>query len=144
MIFFRQWYHEEPQQPFLWGHHFVSPALRHLVSKMRVPVTSFCDTRSETRHRVILCRRRPVYHRRPMENERRVSEPNGGIPLLSDGSLVEGKLITLENISVNTSALAGPRADNRVQSTSLKLSLQSTLNLSALLHTVFALLLYTL
>jgi len=59
--------------------------------------------------------------------------------LLPNGSLVEGQFVTLENVTINTTALARSRADDSKQSSGLKLSLQSRLDLSALLQSVLTL-----
>jgi hypothetical protein len=60
-------------------------------------------------------------------------------PLLSDSSLVEGQLIALENVAITPSTLTRPRRNNRIQSSSLKLSLQRLLNLAHRLHTLLSL-----
>lgn len=51
--------------------------------------------------------------------------------LLPDGTLVECQLLTLQNVSINTTALARAGRDNGVQTTGLELALQGTLNLAS-------------
>lgn len=51
--------------------------------------------------------------------------------LLPDSLLVERQLLTLQNVSVHTAALAGARGDDGVQTTGLELSLESGLDLAA-------------
>lgn len=50
--------------------------------------------------------------------------------LLSDRTLVESKLITLQDVSVTATALAGARSNNGVQTAGLELSLNSGLDLA--------------
>lgn len=64
--------------------------------------------------------------------------------LLSDLSLVEGQLITLQDVAVTSTALAGSRGDDGVQTTSLELSFQSRLNLAHVLQSLLVLVLHTL
>jgi len=45
-------------------------------------------------------------------------------------SLVESKLLSLQDVTITTSTLSGSRGDNGEETTSLKLLLQSRLNLS--------------
>lgn len=59
--------------------------------------------------------------------------------LLSHVSLVEGQLITLEDVTIATSTLARSRADDGIQTASLELSLQRRLNLAGLLQPLFPL-----
>lgn len=61
--------------------------------------------------------------------------------LLSDLSLVESQLFTLQDVSVTSSALTRSRADNSVHSTSLELLLQSRLDLAHLLDSLLVLVL---
>lgn len=62
--------------------------------------------------------------------------------LLPNRPLVESQLITLENVSIDTTALARSRADNGIQSSGLELTLQRRLDLPGLLQTSLALGLY--
>lgn len=64
--------------------------------------------------------------------------------LLSDLSLVERQLLTLKDVTITSTALTWSRRDNSIQTTSLKLSLQSSLNLTHLLHSLLVLVLHTL
>lgn len=50
--------------------------------------------------------------------------------LLADRTLVESQLLTLEDVTVDTAALARARGNDGVQATGLKLALDSTLNLA--------------
>lgn len=50
--------------------------------------------------------------------------------LLPDGTLVEGQLLALEDVAVNTAGLTGTRSDNGVQTTRLKLALDGALDLA--------------
>ena len=59
--------------------------------------------------------------------------------LLSDGSLVKGQLVTLEDVTVATTALAGSRADESIQTAGLELSLQRGLNLARALQSLLSL-----
>lgn len=52
--------------------------------------------------------------------------------LLADSLLVESKLLTLQNVTVNTARLTGAGSDNGVQTTGLELALEGTLGLAAL------------
>jgi len=61
------------------------------------------------------------------------------VHLLSHVSLVEGQLITLEDVTIATSTLARSRADDGIQTASLELSLQRRLNLAGLLQPLFPL-----
>jgi hypothetical protein len=65
-------------------------------------------------------------------------------PLLPDSTLVEGQLLTLEDVAVGTTALAGSRRDNGIETTSLELPLQSGFNLAVVSKTLGLLLLHTL
>ena len=65
-------------------------------------------------------------------------------PLLSDSTLVECQLLTLEDVAISTTALSRSRRDNGEKTTSLKLLLQNTLDLSRGCQTICLLLLYTL
>ena len=56
--------------------------------------------------------------------------------LLPEEALVESKLLTFENISIATAALARPRRNYRVETTSLKLLLERTLGLARNLQTL--------
>ena len=67
-----------------------------------------------------------------------------GNPLLSQLALVESQLLSLQDVSINTSTLSGSGRDNGVQTTSLELFLQSGLNLSLSSESLSLLLLYTL
>lgn len=60
-------------------------------------------------------------------------------PLLSDGSLVKGQLVTLEDVAVAAAALTGARADDGVQATGLELSLQGGLHLAGSLESLLPL-----
>ena len=51
-------------------------------------------------------------------------------------ALVEGELLTLEDVAVNATALAGARGDNGEETTGLELLLNSVLNLSSVLQAV--------
>lgn len=59
--------------------------------------------------------------------------------LLPNSTLVESQLFALEDIAINTSTLARSARHNSVQPTSLKLSLQSWLNLAGLLQSLLLL-----
>lgn len=52
--------------------------------------------------------------------------------LLAESSLIERQLIALQDVPVSTTALAGPRRDNGVQTTSLELPLQRSIGLACL------------
>jgi len=52
--------------------------------------------------------------------------------LLADSLLVESKLLTLQNVTVNTARLAGAGGDNGEKTTGLELALDSTLSLADL------------
>ena len=65
-------------------------------------------------------------------------------PLLSQLSLVESQLLTLQNVAVATSTLSRSRRNNSVQTTSLELLLQSGFNLPCSSETLSVLLLNTL
>jgi hypothetical protein len=62
-------------------------------------------------------------------------------PLLPEKTLVEGELLTLEDVTIDTAALAGPGGDDGVETTSLELLLQSALDLAGGLEAVSLLLL---
>ena len=62
-----------------------------------------------------------------------------GTRLLPDSTLVESQLFTFEDIAVNTSTLARSAGHYGVQTTSLKLSLQSWLNLADFLQSLLLL-----
>lgn len=69
------------------------------------------------------------------------SKPHNHIPsLLSGSTLVEGQLVTLEDVAVDTTGLAGSRADDGVQSSGLELALQCVVDLAHLLDTLLTLL----
>lgn len=51
-------------------------------------------------------------------------------PLLADGALVESKLLTLQDVTIDTAGLARSRRDDGVETTSLKLLLESGLDLA--------------
>jgi hypothetical protein len=57
-------------------------------------------------------------------------------PLLPEETLVETELLTLEDISIATTALAGPGGDDGEETTSLKLLLQRVLSLARGLETL--------
>lgn len=61
--------------------------------------------------------------------------------LLSDLSLVESQLLALQDVSVTSTTLTRSRADDSVHSTSLKLLLQSRLDLTLLLQSLLVLVL---
>ena len=63
--------------------------------------------------------------------------------LSPDSSLVERKLIAFENVTITTTTLARTTRNDRKQATSLKLSLQSRIDLTHLLQPSFSLLLNT-
>lgn len=50
--------------------------------------------------------------------------------LLPDGALVESQLLTLQDVSINTTALAGTGRNHGVKTTGLELTFQSILNLA--------------
>lgn len=52
--------------------------------------------------------------------------------LLADSLLVESKLLTLQNVTVNTARLSGAGSDNGEKTTGLELTLDSTLSLAEL------------
>jgi hypothetical protein len=56
--------------------------------------------------------------------------------LLPGSTLVESQLLALEDVAVYTSTLAWSARHNSIQPTSLKLPLQSRLNLASLLHSL--------
>jgi hypothetical protein len=58
--------------------------------------------------------------------------PISNLRLLADSTLVERKLITLEDVSVHTTALARARGNNSIQTTRLKLLLDGGLDLAGL------------
>lgn len=62
-------------------------------------------------------------------------------PLLPEGTLVESKLLTLEDVTVAATALAGTRRHNGEDTTSLELLLESVLDLAGGLEAVGLLLL---
>jgi hypothetical protein len=62
-------------------------------------------------------------------------------PLLPEGTLVEGELLTLEDVTIAATALARARGDNGEDTTGLKLPLQSALNLAGCLEAISLLLL---
>lgn len=62
-------------------------------------------------------------------------------PLLAQLSLVESKLLSLQDVSVTTSTLSRSRGDNGKKTTGLELLLQSRLDLSLSSETVVVLLL---
>lgn len=64
--------------------------------------------------------------------------------LLSDLSLVESQLLTLQDVSVASSALTRSRADDSVYTTGLELLLQSGLDLTHLLDSLLVLVLHAL
>jgi hypothetical protein len=53
--------------------------------------------------------------------------------LLPDSTLVECQLLTLQDVSISTTALARPGRDDSIETTSLKLLLQRRLNFASLL-----------
>lgn len=63
-------------------------------------------------------------------------------PLLPEETLVESKLLTLEDVTVATTALAGTRRHNGEDTTSLELALESVLDLAGGLEAVSLLLLH--
>jgi hypothetical protein len=67
-----------------------------------------------------------------------------GNRLLAQLALVESQLLSLQDVSINTTALSGSRRDDSVETTSLELLLQSGLNLSLRSKSLSLLLLYTL
>lgn len=79
--------------------------------------------RKSSQRTVRKCNSKPCLHRntnpKPAEN-----------PLLSQLALVESKLLTLQDVSITTSTLSWAGGDDGEQTTSLKLLLQSGLNLS--------------
>jgi len=58
------------------------------------------------------------------------------LPLLPDGTLVESKLLTLKNVTVDTTALAGSASNESVETTSLELLLESSVNLATSGHSL--------
>ena len=63
-------------------------------------------------------------------------------PLLPEETLVESKLLTLEDVTVAATALAGTRRHNGEDTTSLELALESVLDLAGGLEAVSLLLLH--
>jgi hypothetical protein len=61
--------------------------------------------------------------------------------LLPDGTLVESKLLALQDVTVDTSALTWAGSDNSVETTGLELTLDRRLHLSGSLDTLLLLLL---
>jgi hypothetical protein len=59
---------------------------------------------------------------------------NGSSALSPDSPLVEGQLLALQNIPIDTSALAGARRNDSIQTTSLELPLQRRLDLADFLE----------
>jgi len=53
------------------------------------------------------------------------------LPLLPNSTLVEGKLLTLEDVSVDTTALARSAGDESIETTGLKLPLEGRVDLAA-------------
>lgn len=58
------------------------------------------------------------------------------IPLLPGSALVECKFLTLKYVSITPTTLTGPRGDDSIHTTSLKLPLQCRLDLARFLHTL--------
>lgn len=67
---------------------------------------------------------------RPMSSTSTMAPPTTTTTLLPDSTLVESKLLSLENVAVHTTALARPGRNNGVQATSLELPLKSSLDLA--------------
>lgn len=57
-------------------------------------------------------------------------DPLADQSLLADGALVESELLTLEDVAVDTAALAGARGDNGEETTGLELLLDGALDLA--------------
>ena len=60
--------------------------------------------------------------------------PSQCTTLLPDSTLVEGELLALQEVAIDTTALAGTAGNDGVHTTGLKLLLERGLNLAASLH----------
>ena len=99
----------------------------------------------------MICRRCEEHHVR-FRSRKQPSEPlcntpatpPHGLPLPANGTLVERKLLALQNVPIAATALAGTAGHNSVQTRSLELPLERRLDLATRSHTLRLLLLHTL